>query len=77
MPTDTTPKLPLQIAPPGQISPPVPNAEAKLRAIAEAQGTLGKSTFENLLGAGKGLWDSDEDFERFMENIRAIRQAQE
>jgi hypothetical protein len=53
--------------------PPIPDAEAKLRAIAEKQGTLGKSTFENLLGAGKVLWDSPEDFERFMEILREIR----
>lgn len=76
MSAEPIPRAPLQLAPLGQISPPVPDAAAKLRAIAEAQGTLGKSTFENLLGAGKDLWDSPEDFERFMENLRAIRRAE-
>lgn len=47
--------------------------QARARAAAEAQGTLGTSTFENLFGAGKDLWDGPEDFERFMELLREQR----
>ena len=50
-----------------------PEQAARLRALAERQGTLGTSTFENLLGAGKDLWDSDEEFERFLEIVRESR----
>jgi hypothetical protein len=53
--------------------PPVPDAEAKLKAIAEKQGTLGKATFEKLLGAGAHLWSSDEELERFQQLIRESR----
>ena len=52
---------------------PVPDAEAKLRALAEKQGTLGKATFESLLGAGSHLWASEEEFERFQQLIRESR----
>lgn len=65
MSTDATPKKIRPIRA-GEVSPPPPDAEANARAIAEAQGTLGKATYENFVGAGKDLWDSDEDFERFM-----------
>lgn len=54
-----------------------PEQAEKLRRIAEKQGTLGKSTFENLLGTGKQLWDSDEEFEQFLKLLREIRQAKE
>jgi hypothetical protein len=56
--------------------PPVANAAAKLRAIAEKQGTLGKATFETLLGAGAHLWASDEEFERFQQLTREARGAE-
>jgi hypothetical protein len=52
---------------------PVADAQAKLRAIAEQQGTLGTATFENLLGAGAHLWATDEEFERFQQLIRESR----
>ena len=74
MSNEATPRKPIRPAPAGQVSPPMPDAEAKLRAIAEAQGVvLDGKAYEKLLGAGKCLWDSDEDFERFLESIRAIR----
>jgi hypothetical protein len=38
-----------------------------MRAIAERQGTLGKATFESLLGAGAHLWATAEEFERFQQ----------
>ena len=66
-------------APPSEASdapkpiPPVADAEAKLRAIAERQGTLGTATFENLLGAGTHLWATDEEFDRFQQLIRESR----
>ncbi len=72
MSTDATRKL-RRPAPAGEISPPMPDAEAKLRAIMEEQGTLGKATYESFVGAGKDLWDDDEDFERFMEILRERR----
>ena len=53
--------------------PPVADAEAKLRAIAERLGTLGTATFENLLGAGTHLWATDEEFDRFQQLIRESR----
>jgi hypothetical protein len=59
----TRPPLPTQ----------TPEQAARLRAIAEQQGTLGKATFENLLGAGKDLWETDEEFERFLEILRMSR----
>ena len=52
-----------------------PEQAEKLRLLAEKQGTLGKSTFENLLGSGATLWETDEEFEAFLERIRDIRQA--
>jgi hypothetical protein len=52
---------------------PVADAQAKLRAIAEQQGTLGTATFEKLLGAGAHLWASDEEFDRFQQLIRESR----
>ena len=74
MSTDATTRKPLRPTPLGEARPPRPDAEAKLRAIAEAQGVvLDGKAWEHLLGAGKGLWDSDEDFERFLESIRALR----
>ena len=73
-PAKPTPRPPFRLAPPGQISPPMPDAEAKLRAIAEAQGVvLDGKAWERLLGAGKDLWDSDEDFERFIELLNERR----
>lgn len=53
--------------------PPVADAAAKLRAIAGRQGTLGKATFDALLGAGSHLWASDEEFERFQQLVREAR----
>ena len=74
MSTDATTRKPLRPTPLGEARPPRPDAEAKLRAIVEAQGVvLDGKAWEHLLGAGKGLWDSDEDFERFLESIRALR----
>lgn len=74
MSTDATTRKPLRPTPLGEARPPRPDAEAKLRAIAEAQGVvLDGKAWEHLLGAGKALWDSDEDFERFLESIRALR----
>ena len=52
-----------------------PEQAERLRRIAEKQGTLSTSTFENLLGAGKDLWETDEEFEQFLQLLRQIRQA--
>ncbi|MDY3557587.1 hypothetical protein R5W23_000114 [Gemmata sp. JC673] len=53
--------------------PPIAGAAEKLRALAEKQGTLGKATFEVLLGAGAHLWASEEEFERFQQLVRESR----
>jgi hypothetical protein len=52
-----------------------PEQAEKFRAIAERQGTLGKSTYENLFGSRAGQWETDEEFDQFLEHIRAIRNA--
>jgi hypothetical protein len=52
---------------------PLPDAAERLRAIAEQQGTQGKATFEALFGAGAHLWESDAEFERFLQLIREAR----
>jgi hypothetical protein len=71
--TKTPPPASPSIADGSKPIPPIANAEAKLRAIAEKQGTLGKATFENLLGAGAHLWASDEEFEQFLKLTRESR----
>ena len=73
MSADATPRKLRIPAPAGQISPPMPDAEERIRAIMEEQGTQGKATYENFVGAGKDLWDSDEDFERFIELLNERR----
>lgn len=46
---------------------------AQLEARVKAGGKDRTATYENLLGAGAGLWGSDEEFERFLETVRATR----
>ncbi|MFO0822891.1 MAG: hypothetical protein U0792_07195 [Gemmataceae bacterium] len=70
--TNTPPSTPI-VANGVKPIPPIANAEAKLRAIAEKQGTLHTSNIEHLWGAGKDLWASDEEFESFIASNRAIR----
>lgn len=74
MSTELTTRKPLRPFKAGEISPPMLDAEEKSRAIAAEQGVIldGKA-WERLFGAGKDLWDSDEDFERFMEILRERR----
>jgi hypothetical protein len=50
-----------------------PEQAARLLAIAERQGTLHTSNLEHLLGVGKELWDSDEEFAQFLQFIRESR----
>ncbi|MCE9566620.1 MAG: hypothetical protein K8U57_31745 [Planctomycetes bacterium] len=71
--TKTPPPVSPTVVDESKLIPPIPNAQAKLRAMAEKQGTLGKATFESLLGAGSHLWASDEEFERFQQLIRESR----
>lgn len=33
------------------------------------------ATFESLVGVGEDLWDSDEEFDRFLEFVRRIRKG--
>lgn len=75
-PNGTPGGVPFRIpAPAGQISPPPPDAEEKLRKILEEQGVAGKARIENLLGAGKDLFDSEEEYERFIELLEKIRKT--
>ncbi len=71
--TQTSPPIPPIPLDSVKTIPPVADAAAKLRVIAERQGTLGKATFETLLGAGAHLWTSDEEFEHFQQLIRESR----
>jgi hypothetical protein len=63
----TAPTLP----PPDQ----TPEQLERLRLIARHQATLGKSTFENLLGAGADLWKTDKEFDAFLDQVQEIRDA--
>lgn len=45
----------------------------QLEARVQAEGKDRTATYENLLGAGAGLWESDEEFERFLATVREIR----
>ena len=45
----------------------------KLERMAREQGVTKTSNLENLEGKGKELWDSDEEFEQFLEHMKAIR----
>ena len=76
MPNDTpeTPRFRIP-APPGQVSPPMPDVEEKLRAIMEEQGTAGKSRIEDVIAAAQGLFDSDEEYEQFLEILEQIRKT--
>lgn len=46
--------------------------EPLLRLIRE-QGVAETATYENLLGSGKDLWESDEEFEEWMELLRKLK----
>ena len=76
MSTDATTRKPLRLAPAGEISPPMPDAEAKIRAIAEAQGVvLDGNAWERVLEAGKDFFDSPEEHEQFIELLRRLRKT--
>jgi hypothetical protein len=53
--------------------PPMPDAAERLQRIAEAQGVADKATVEHLRGDGSDLWETDEEFERFLEHLRESR----
>ena len=74
MATDATTRKPLRPTPLGEARPPRPDAEAKIRAIAEAQGVvLDGKAYERILEAGKDFFDSPEEHEQFIELLRQIR----
>jgi hypothetical protein len=63
-------------------APPVPPTPAgrprkTLDELIAEQGVAETATFENLLGKGAELWDSDEEFEQFMDHLRAIRRKKD
>ena len=45
----------------------------KLERMAREEGVVKTSNFEHLKGKGKELWDSDDEFEHFLERMKAIR----
>jgi hypothetical protein len=63
--------------PPTPPQPPVRPPGLSDAAWAEilARVAAGTSTYDRLLGSGKDLWESDEEFEQFMEFLRDIRRA--
>lgn len=76
MSTDATTRKPLRPTPLGEARLPRPDAEAKLRAISEAQGVvLDGKAYERMLEAGRGLGYSEEEFEWFMEILREARKG--
>ena len=76
MPNETTARKPLRPIKAGEISQPDPDAEAKLRAIAEAQGVvLDGKAWERVMGSGQSLGYSEEEFEQFMQILREARKG--
>lgn len=45
----------------------------QLEARVRSEGKDRTATYENLLGAGVGLWETDEKFERFLASVREAR----
>lgn len=41
------------------------------------QGVAESARYENLLGAGEDLWDSEEDFQIFLDGLERIRQQRD
>lgn len=53
-----------------------PEQEARLNAIREKQGITGPTPIEYIQELAKGLWETDEEFDAFMEAIREARSNQ-
>ena len=52
---------------------PIPDAAERLRQMAEEQGVTHTANVEHLEGCLEDLWESDEEFEQFMEILRESR----
>jgi hypothetical protein len=50
--------------------------EARVRAFAAAKAASKPVRAEDLVGMGKNLWDSDEEFEQFLEYTRRARRGE-
>jgi len=44
-----------------------------LNDLIAMQGVSKTATYQHLLGAGADLWESDADFEQFLESVKAVR----
>lgn len=77
MANETTARKPLRPLKAGEIRQPDPDAEAKLRAIAEAQGVvLDGKAWERVLAALKNLPGvSNEEAEQFAELLNQLRKT--
>jgi hypothetical protein len=71
--TDT----PSSAGPAAELSPETLSLLAEMRNRTTAPKNAGTATYESLLGAGTGLWGTDEEFEAFLASIRAIREVKE
>lgn len=71
--TDT----PSSASPAADLSPETLSVLAEMRKRTTTPKKTGTATYESLLGAGTGLWDTDEEFEAFLASIRAIRAEKE
>ena len=49
--------------------------DATLEELMAKQGIRGPQSFDDLLGAGAGLWDDDHEFEQFVRGIELCRRG--
>ena len=54
-----------------------PEQEARLNAIREQQGITGPTPIDQIIGSGRDLWDSDEDFDSFLAAINESRRQKD
>jgi hypothetical protein len=67
--------MPEPSPPPSQARP--SDISPALWAKIVEQGVADTATLEHLYGAGKDLWETDAEFEQFLETIRATRAQRE
>lgn len=54
-----------------------PEQLARLNAIRKQQGITGPTPIEQIIGSGRNLWDSDEDFDKFVASIEELRRQKD
>jgi hypothetical protein len=72
-PVRVEPELPAKLAGLKRYGEDRRTPQERLAEIMAEQGVEKTATYENLVGAGADLWDSDEEFEAFMATIAATR----